>query len=149
MAELTSLKFDSLTMVEMSNEFIGDGISESLIDENIRIDEDVDDMLQVFNDILFNKDDDLKVDTNKDVSVHKNGLKEKETFEIFSDLLKELEEEGEDLNPILIGSELDVDTISVTSKTIIACLQNTEMVETSKVITEIPEKEVMTRKYQR
>ena len=108
MSDFTSLEFDSSTLENISNGIVGDTSIDSLLDKNLLMGEDSDDMLQAFDDILFKDDNDnLELDISEDDFISDNVLRKKESFENFSDLLTELEEEGEDLNPISIGSEMD------------------------------------------
>ena len=81
---------------------------EPFLDENIVATDDFDDILRSFNAILF-QDDKLKIlcTENIDLLFSFNILKEKESFEEFSDMLAKLEEDGENLDPIILGSNLD------------------------------------------
>ena len=81
---------------------------EPFLDENIVATDDFDDILRSFNAILF-QDDKLKIlcTENIDLLFSFNILKEKESFEEFSDMLAKLEEDGENLDPIILGSGLD------------------------------------------
>jgi len=104
MAELDTFEFNTLTMDKIAN-----GIEEksidAIIDETTLWDADSGDMLKAFDDILCA--DTLKIVNNEKESIDGNVLKEKEKFENFTDLLMELEEDGEDLDPIIIGSNVD------------------------------------------
>lgn len=100
------IQFDSSTLEEISNGILEDTGIDSLLNGNLLIDEESDDILQAFNDVLF-EDDDVKLDIKQDVIANDNVLKEKKNFEAFSDMLTELEEEGADLDPIIDVSDLD------------------------------------------
>ena len=75
---------------------------DSFVDENILANDDFDEMLRSFNVILLQENVDSCMD-----NVNANVLREREGFEELSSMLTELEEDGENLNPIILGSGLD------------------------------------------
>ena len=83
----------------------GDTSVDSLTDEYGLDNDDFDNMLKSFNLTLF-QDDKLKLCMDNVDCISANISKEKENFEEFSDMLTELEEGGENLDPIIIGSDL-------------------------------------------
>ena len=97
-------EFNVLTMNEITKGQ-GEKNINAVLDDNIFLDADSGDMLKVFDDIL--DADTAKIVRNENDSIDEKKLKEKEKFENFADLLMELEEEGENLDPIVIGSNMD------------------------------------------
>ena len=75
---------------------------DSFVDENILANDDFDEMLRSFNVILLQENVDPYMD-----NINADVYREKEDFEEFSSMLEELEKDGENLNPIILGSNLD------------------------------------------
>ena len=106
MTELDTFEFNELTMDEITN-----GIEEksidAILDDAMLWDADSGDMLKAFDDILYADAPKIVNNEIESIAIDGNVLKEKEKFDKFDDLLMKLEEEGEDLDPIIIGSNVD------------------------------------------
>ena len=101
MSEPTPIEFNS-TQQEVS---IGKD-QNSFLHEILLSNDICDNTLKAFNAILF-QDDELKLNADNNKFDNDNILKEKVNIEIFSNTLKALEEEGEILDPIFVGPNLD------------------------------------------